>query len=114
MINWTVSLYFVFIVTWHYRTITSSEHILGHTTEITEDLTEVVHTDSILTFLHTALTMTPHIKDPPLIEAHQHIHKITADHTITQPIGQLRKHYIRIHPTPEDPMEIHTIRRVQE
>ena len=58
--------------------------------------------------------MTPHIKDPPLIEAHQNIHKIATDHTLNQPTGQLRKPHIRIHPIPEDPMEIHTIRGIQE
>ena len=70
-------------------TISPSEHILGHTTETTGDLTEVVQTDSILTLLHTPLTMTLHIKEPPLIEAHQPIHKIAVDHTLSQPIGQL-------------------------
>ena len=58
--------------------------------------------------------MTPHTKDPPLIEVHQPIHKIAADHALGQPIGQLRKPHIRIHPIPEDPTEIHTIRRIQE
>ena len=93
--------------------ITPSELILGHTTETTGDLTEVVHTDSIPTLLHNTLAATPHIEDPPLIEAHQPIGGITADHTLSQPIGQLRKPHIRIHPIPKDPMEIHTIRRVR-
>ena len=94
--------------------ISSSELILGHTRETTGDLTEVVHANSIPTLLHTPPTTTPHIKDPPLIEAHQTIHGITADHALGQPVGQLRKPYIRIHPIPGDPTEIHTIRRVQE
>ena len=94
-------------------TITPSEHALGHTTETTGDLT-VVHADSIQTLIHTALAMTPHIKDPPLIEAHQPIHEIAADHTLSQPIGQLRKPHIKIHPIPEGPTEIHTIREIQE
>ena len=46
------------------------EHILGHTTETTGDITGVVHTENIQTFIHTALAMSPHIEDPPLIEAH--------------------------------------------
>ena len=60
--------------------------------------------------------MTPHTKDPALIEAHQPIHEIAADHAhaLGQPIGQLRKPHIRIHPIPEDSMEIHTIKGVQE
>ena len=95
-------------------TITPSEHVLGHTTETTGDLTEVVHAKSILMLLHTTLTMTPCIEDPPLIEAHQLIHKIMADHALSQPLGQLRKPHIGIHPIPEDPTEIHTIRRIQE
>ena len=45
---------------------------------------------------------------------HQPIHEIAADHALCQPIGQLRKPHIRLHPIPEDPREIHTIRRVQE
>ena len=94
--------------------ITPSEHILGHITETTGDLTAVVHADSIPTLLHTTLAMTPCIEDPPLIAGYQPIHMITADHTLSQPISQLRKLHIRIHPIPEDPMEIHTIRRIQE
>ena len=42
--------------------------------------------------------MTPHIKDPPLIEAHQPIHEIAADHTLNQPIDQLRNPCVSIHP----------------
>ena len=57
--------------------------------------------------------MKPHKKDPPLIETHQPIHVITADHTLSQPIGQQRKPHIRIHPIPEDPTEIHKIRGIQ-
>ena len=95
-------------------TIPSAEHILGHTTETTGDLTEVAHADSILTLQHTTLAMTPHIKDPPLIEAHQPILGIAADHALSQPIGQLRKLHIRIHPIPKDLTIIHTIRRVPE
>ena len=74
----------------------------------------MVHTDSIQTLLHTVLAMTPHTKDPPLIEAHQPIHEITADHALGQPTGQLRKPHIRIHPIPEDSTEKHTISGVQE
>ena len=95
-------------------TINPSEHFLGHTTETTGDLTGVVHADCIQTLLHTTLTVTPHIKDPPLIEAHQTIHKITADRARGQPIGQLRKPHIRIYPIPEDPTKMHTIRENQE
>ena len=58
--------------------------------------------------------MTPHIKDPSLIEAHQPIHEITADHALGQPIGQLRKPHITIIPILEDPTELHTIRETQE
>ena len=58
--------------------------------------------------------MTPHTKGPPLIEAYQPIHEITVDHTLGQPIGQLRKPPIKIYPLPEGPMEIHTIRGIQE
>ena len=71
----------------------------------TRDPTEVVHTDSIPILLHTTLAATPCIKDPPLIEAYQPIHEITANHALSQPIGQLRKPHIRICPIPEDPME---------
>ena len=85
-----------------------------YTTETTGNITGVVHDDSIQTLIHTTLTMTPHSKDPSLIEAHQPIHEIAADHTLSQPIGQLRKPTIRIHPIPEEPMEIHTIRGIQE
>ena len=58
--------------------------------------------------------MTPHTKDPPLIEAYQPIHEIAEDPTLSQPIGQLRKPHIRIHPILEDPMEIHTVRGIQD
>ena len=50
--------------------ITPVEHILAHTTETIGDLTEVAHTNSIPTVLHTTITVTPHIEDPPLIEDH--------------------------------------------
>ena len=95
-------------------TINPSEHVLGYTRETTGDISGVVHADSIQTLIHTALNMTPCTKAPPLIEVHQAIHDITADHTLSLPIGQLRKPHIRIHPIPEDPMEIHTIRGIQE
>ena len=94
--------------------INTSDHVLGHTTETTGDITGVVHANSIQTFLHIALTTTPHTEDPPLIEAHQPLHEITADHALSQHKGQLRKPHIRSHPIPEDPMEIHTIRGIQE
>ena len=90
--------------------ITPAEHILGHTTETTRELTEVVHPNSIPVLLHAILTMTPNIKDPPFIEAHQTIHEIAADHALDQPIGQLRKPHTRIHPIPE----IHTMKGIQE
>ena len=92
--------------------INPSEHILGHTTDNRRPC-RVVHTDHIQTLLHTVLTITPCTKDPPLIEAYQPIHEITADHTLGMPIGQLRKPHIRIHPIPEGPMEVHTIRGIQ-
>ena len=95
-------------------TINPSEHILGHTTETTGDITGVVHTDSIQKLIHIALAMTPCIEDPPLIEAHQLNHEIIVDHALGQPIGQLREPHIKIHPIPEDPMEIHIIREIQE
>ena len=95
-------------------TINPLEHILGHITETTGDITGVVHADSIQTLTHTMLGMTPHTENPPLIEAHQPIHEITADHTLSQPIGQLRKPPIKVHPIPKDPMEMHTIRGIQE
>ena len=72
-------------------TINPSEHVLGHTTETTGDITGVVHADSLQTLHHTAHTVTSHIKDTPLTEAHQPIHEIAADHTLGQPIEQLRK-----------------------
>ena len=77
---------------------------LGHTTEATGDIAGVVHTaNSIQTLIHTALApQHPALKDPPNIEAHQPIHKITADHALIQPIGQLRKPPIKIHPIPDD------------
>ena len=62
---------------------------------------------------HCSHCNSPH-QNPPLIEALQPIPEITADHTLSQPIGQLRIPYIRIHPIPEDSTEIHTIRGVQE
>ena len=95
-------------------TIIPSEHILGQTTETTGDLTGVVHVDSIQMLIHTALAMTCHTEDPPFIEVEQPIDEITEDHTPNQPIGQLRKPQFRIHPVPEDPREIHTIRGIQE
>ena len=95
-------------------TINPSEHILGHTTEATGDIAGVVHANSIQTLIHTALAATPYIEDPPLIEAHQPIHEIIVDHALSQPIGQLRKPPTKIHPIPEDPTEIHTIKGIQE
>ena len=94
--------------------IKPSEHILGHTTDTAGDITGVVHASSIPTLLHTFLTATPLTREPPLIDTHQPIHEITADHTLSQPIGQLGKPHIKIHPIAEDHMEIHTIRGMQE
>ena len=90
-------------------TINPSGHVLCHTTEKTGDIAGVVQGDSIQTLLHTALAATPHTKDPPLIEAHQLIHEITADHTHSR-----SKPPIKIHPIQEGPMEIHTMRGIQE
>ena len=95
-------------------TINPPQHVLGHNTETMGGIAGVVHTDSIQTPIHTTLAVTPCTKDPPLIETLQPIHEITADHALSQPIGQLRKLHIRIHPIPEDPTEIHTIRETQE
>ena len=63
---------------------------------------------------NTALTMTPHIKGPPLVEAHQPIHEIAADHALDQPTGQLRK---TLHQNPSHsrkPHRMHTIREIKE
>ena len=95
-------------------TINPTEHILGHTTERTGDITGAVHTNSIQTHIHTTLTVTSDSEDPPLIEAHQPIHEIAVDHALSQPIGQLRKPHARIHPIPEDPKDRHTIKAIQE
>ena len=94
--------------------INPSEHILGHTIETTGALRGVVHANSIHTCIHTTPAMTPHIEDPPLIEAHQPIHKIAVDHALGQPISQLRKPPIKIHLIPEDPTETHTIKGIKE
>ena len=58
--------------------------------------------------------MTPCTEDDPLIEAHQPIHEVAAGHALGQPIGQLRKPPIKIHPISEGPTVIHTIRGIQE
>ena len=87
-------------------TITPKEYTLGHIIERARYVIGVFHAESIPTLIHTTLATTPHIKDPPLIKAHQPIHEITADQTLNQSTGQLRKPHIRVHPIPEDPMEI--------
>ena len=54
--------------------INSTEHALVNTTDMIGDITGLVQADSISTHIHTTLTMTPYIKDPPLIVAHQPFH----------------------------------------
>ena len=81
-------------------TINPSEHVLGHTTETTGDITGVVQVNSIPTLLHTTVTMTPSTDEALLIEGCQPIHEIAANHALGQPIGQVRKPHIRIHPIP--------------
>ena len=58
--------------------------------------------------------MTLHIEGHLLTEAHWLTHVITADHTLDQPTGQLRKPHIRIHHIPEDSMVICTLKEIQE
>ena len=95
-------------------TITPTEAILGHTIGTTGDIRGVVCTDHAQTLIHTILAMIPHIKGHLLTGAHQLTHEITADHTLGQHTGQLRKPHIRNHHIPEDPKVTHTLKEIQE
>ena len=97
-------------------TITPSEHTLGHTTgnkrKPHRHSSHEQHSD---TSTYHSQCDTLH-QSSSSQRSHQPIHDITADHitSLGQPTGQLRKPHIRIHPIPEDPMEIHKIRRTLE
>ena len=94
--------------------ITPTEAILGHIIGTTGDITGVVHADHTQTLIHTILTTTPHIKGHLHTGAHQLTHEITADHTLHQHTGQLRKPCIRIHHILEDPKVIHTLKEIKK
>ena len=64
--------------------MTSTEAVPGHTTDITDDITEVVHDAHTHPLTHIILTMTLHIADYLDIEALQLTPEITANHALDQ------------------------------
>ena len=64
--------------------MTPTETIPGHTTEITDNITEVVHDAHTQPLTHIILALTFHIADHLDIEALQLTPEITADHALDQ------------------------------
>ena len=94
--------------------ITPIETIPGHATGPVDVITEVLPSTHTPMPIHIALARTPHIEDHPHTVALQLTLETTEDHACNQHMNQLRKSHIRIYPIPEDPMEIYTIREIQE
>ena len=94
-------------------TITPTEAILGHSTGTADDIRRVLHDTHSQMLISTIPAMILHIEGHLHTEAHQHTHDITAAHTLNQPIGQLRRHHIRIHDIPADLKVKHAL-KIQE
>ena len=88
--------------------------IPGHTTGITDGLTEVVHDAHTQLLTHIVLAMMLHITDYLHIEALQLTPEITADHTINQPTNLPRKPYTNLHHIPGDHKAKHIPKGAQE
>ena len=93
---------------------TAEKAMLGHTIWTADDITGVIHDAHTQRLIFTVLTVTLHIEGHLLTGAHQLSHEIKADHTLSQPTGQLRKLCIRIHHIPEDSKVINTLDKIQE
>ena len=71
--------------------MTPTEAIPGHTTEITDDITEVVHDANTHPLMHLVLAATLHFTDYLDIEALQLPPEITTNHTLNQHTKPTRK-----------------------
>ena len=95
-------------------TVTPTEAVPGHTTETTADITEVIQNAHTQALIHIIPTMTLHTADHLHTGAHQLPQEITADHTLNQPAGQLRKPHNNLHQNPEDHKVKHIQKGIQE
>ena len=93
-------------------TITPTDAILGHSIGTPDNITGVLHDPQML--ISTILTTTLHIECHLHTGTHQLPHVIVANHSLSQPTGQLQKPDIRIHHIPEDPKVINTLEEIQE
>ena len=95
-------------------TIIPTKAVLGHTIGTADIITGIIHDTHTQMLISTILAMILHIEGHLQTEAHQLTHKITADHTLNQPTGQLRRHHTSLHHIPEDPKVIHMLEEIQE
>ena len=94
--------------------MTLTEVIPGHITGTTEDITGVVHDAHTHILIHIVLTVTLHTTDHLHTGTHQLTPETAADHTLNQPINQLRKPCINLHHIPEDHKVKHIPKGIQE
>ena len=77
--------------------MTPTEAIPGHTTGITDAITEAVHDAHTPPLTHIILTTTLHITDHLDIDALQLTPGITADHDLKQPTNPPRRPCTNLH-----------------
>ena len=94
--------------------MTPTEAVQGHTTEMKDDITEVVHDSHTHPLTPIILTVTLHIAYHLDIEAHQLTPEIAADHTLDQHKKPTRKssHQSSSHSQTLQ-AKIHTIRNLR-
>ena len=95
-------------------TMTPTDAIPGHTTGITDAITEVVHDIHTQTLTCIVFTMTLCITDHLDIEALQLTPEITVDHALDQPSNPPRKPHTNLHHIPEDHKVKHIPKGIQE
>ena len=94
--------------------MTHTEAIPGHTTEIKDDITEVVHDAHAQPLSQIILTATPHIADHLDIEAPQLTPEIAADHTLNQYTNPPGKACNNLYHIPRDHKAKHVPKGCQE
>ena len=94
--------------------MTPTEAILGPIIGTTNNHTGVIHDTHTQVLIHIILTVTLHTADHLHTGAHQLTQEITADYTLSQPKGQLRKPHTNRHQSPEDHKVRHKQKGIQE
>ena len=94
--------------------MTPTKAIPGHTTEMTDNITEVVHDTQTQPLIHIVLTATLHITDHLDIEALQLTPEITADHALNQHTNPPGKACTNLRHILRDHKAKHIPKRIQE